>query len=128
MIIFAAYTFTLLAAVVAVFQLALVAGAPWGRLTQGGRHDGTLPPGPRAAAAASAVVTTGLALLLLGRSGALGPAAVVTVGPWAWVVVAVSVMTTVANAITPSAVERRTWLPVAVVMVISSLIVVLGGP
>jgi len=34
------YTFFILGII--AFQVALVAGAPWGHLTQGGRHQGTL--------------------------------------------------------------------------------------
>lgn len=123
----AAYLFALLAAVVAVFQLGLAAGAPWGHLTQGGAHAGRLPAGPRATAGASAVLLAGMAVLVLARAGVLGAGAAHAVGPWAWAAVAVSLATTLANAATPSAKERRTWLPVAIGMAASSLAVVLGA-
>ena len=51
-----AHAFTALTGVVIAFQLALVAGAPWGHLTQGGRVEGPLPIGARAVALASAVL------------------------------------------------------------------------
>ena len=48
--------------------------------------------------------------------------------PWlAWVAVAVSVLAAVLNALSRSAGERRIWVPVAVVMLISSLLVALSG-
>ena len=50
---------------VALFQVALVLGAPWGEYTQGGSTAGSLPAGQRAVAAVSAV-------LLLVMAGALG--------------------------------------------------------
>ena len=43
MIQLAAWTYGSLIAVVIVFQVCLMAGAPWGKLTQGGRVQGALP-------------------------------------------------------------------------------------
>src|SRR6056297_1027025 len=40
MIVVAAWSFAVLAALVVAFQIALAAGAPWGRFTQGGVHTG----------------------------------------------------------------------------------------
>ena len=127
MIQLAAYGFALLAALVAAFQIALVAGAPWGRFTQGGAHAGRLPAVPRAAAGVSAVLIVGMAILVRARSGALGPSAAQAVGPWAWSAVALSFVTLLANAVSPSRVERRTWVPVAAAMAATSLTVALGA-
>jgi hypothetical protein len=44
--------------------------------------------------------------------------------PWLiWLVVAFSAISVVVNTITPSARERRLWAPVALVMLVSSLVV-----
>lgn len=59
--------FTLFTGAVVVFQLALLAGAPWGALTQGGRTSGVLPDGARAVAAFSAVLL--MAFILVVRAG-----------------------------------------------------------
>jgi hypothetical protein len=126
MTVVAAWSFTALAALVVVFQLALVAGAPWGRFTQGGVHAGRLPAPARAAAAASAVVLTGLALLVLARAGLLGDAALAASTPWAWAAVVVSALTTLANAASRSRAERALFLPVALGMLATSLIVLLA--
>jgi hypothetical protein len=126
MTVVAAWSFTVLAALVVAFQLALVAGAPWGRLTQGGVHPGRLPAPARAAAAASAVVLAGLALLVLARAGLLGDAALAASTPWAWAAVVVSALTTLANAASRSRSERALFLPVALGMLATSLIVLLA--
>lgn len=42
--------------VVVLFQVALIAGAPWGQFTQGGRYDGALPVRGRGVALISVVV------------------------------------------------------------------------
>lgn len=123
----AAVSGILLAAVVA-FQVAVVAGAPWGRVTQGGTQEGTLPASGRAVAAISAVILIAFALGLLGRVG-WGPlrghrrlSSVL-----AWIAVAYGVAAVVLNAATPSAAERAIWLPVSVLLLAAELVTVLGS-
>lgn len=111
---------------VAAFQVALVVGAPWGALTQGGVTDGALPATGRVVAAVSAVVVSGFALALLARVG-LGPLARrrwTDVAAWAATVYAV--LAVALNAASPSASERSLWLPVALLLVVSSATTVLG--
>lgn len=114
-------------AVVAAFQLAVVAGAPWGALTQGGNVDGALPAAGRVLAAGSAVVVTVFALVLLARVG-LGP---LRRRRWtdvvAWVAAAYAVVAVVLNAASPSAAERALWLPVALLLAVSTVTAVLGS-
>lgn len=126
MMVIAAWSFAVLAALVVAFQVALAAGAPWGRFTQGGAHEGRLPAPARAAAAASAVVLTGLALLILARAGLLGDGWHAVSMPWAWAAVVVSVLTTLANAASRSRYERAVFLPIALGMSATSLIVLLA--
>jgi hypothetical protein len=91
------------------FQVALAAGAPWGRWAWGGAHEGALPPDLRVASGVAAVVwgaaTVAIAaelprsdraqrLLLRGVSG------VCAVG-------------TVMNLASPSVPERALWAPVS---------------
>lgn len=121
----AAIVYALASAVVVGFQLALAAGAPWGEYAMGGRFPGRFPPAMRAGALIQAVVLALLALVVLDRAGvvALGWA---TAFPWlAWVAVVVSAVSLAMNAASRSAVERRTWVPVALVMLGSSLVVAL---
>jgi hypothetical protein len=115
---FSANVFSVLAAGTTVFQLALVVGAPWGALTQGGRIIGALPPSARAIAALSALLL--LAFVSIVRAHARTdfapryPRAI-------WIVVAYCALGVLANAVTPSPSERALWLPVVILMFASSL-------
>ncbi len=123
MAVIAAWIFVGLAAVVVAFQVALLAGAPWGHLTQGGRRTGRLPTSGRSLAAVSVVVLVAFALVVTARSGVALPAWQPTARYLVWVVVAYGALGVLANAATPSAAERRLWLPVTVVMLAASLVV-----
>ncbi|SMY08468.1 hypothetical protein [Flavimaricola marinus] len=94
------------------FQICLIAGAPWGRLTQGGTHPGALPRAGRLAAAASIFLLAAMALAVMSGAG-LWPYWPVWTG---WTALAVQVLSVVLNWITPSAPERRLWGPVTSVM------------
>lgn len=116
-----------MASVVAIgFQLALAAGAPWGELAMGGRFPGRFPPPMRVLAVVQAATLTGLALVVLDA------ASVVELGwttslPWlAWVPVAFSALSVLVNAISPSPRERRLWVPVGLVLLVSSAVVAIG--
>ena len=119
----AAVIYVVATLVVVGFQLALAAGAPWGEYAMGGRYSGRFPPPMRVAAGVQAVVLGALALVVLDKAG------LVTLGwtaalPWlAWVPVVVSVLSAAMNAATRSPMERRLWLPVAIVMLLSSIVV-----
>ena len=119
----AAVIYALATLVVVGFQLALAAGAPWGEYAMGGRYPGRFPPAMRVAAVVQAVLLGVLALVVLDKAGvvALGWTASF---PWlAWVPVVVSLLSAVMNAATRSRLERRLWLPVAIVMLLSSIVV-----
>lgn len=121
----AAIAYALATAVVVGFQVALAAGAPWGEYAMGGRFPGRFPPAMRAGAVVQAVVLALLALVVMDAAGlvALGWTAAL---PWLiWVPVVVSALSAVMNAATRSAVERRLWFPVALVLLASSLAVAL---
>ena len=121
----AAVFYALATMVVVGFQVALAAGAPWGEYAMGGRIPGRFPPAMRVAAVAQASILGMLALVVLEAAGlvALGWTAAL---PWlVWVPVVVSALSAIMNAATPSRVERRLWLPVALVLLASSLVVAL---
>jgi hypothetical protein len=124
----AGWSFTLLVLLVVGFQVALVAGAPWGHLTQGGAHVGTLPPAGRAIAAASALVLVGIGAVVLIGAGIALPHLRAAVRPWMWAAVAFSGLSVVANAATTSVAERTLWLPVAILLLVASLVVALRSP
>jgi hypothetical protein len=120
----AAFTYAALVAGVIVFQVCLVAGAPWGRITQGGRVEGSLPPSGRIAAALSILV---LAFMAGGVASAAGlpPGWPAWTG---WTALGVQALSTLANWITPSRPERRLWGPVTtVLLVLAAYAVVVGA-
>ena len=122
----AAIIYLCLSVIVILFQAALALGAPWGNLAMGGRHPGRLPPPMRIAALFQMVVLGLLAAVVLSRAGLQFPASFALSTRLIWAVVAFSGLSAVLNIITPSQEERRLWGPVAVVMLLSSLIVALS--
>jgi hypothetical protein len=122
----AALVFALASAIVIGFQLALALGAPWGAYAMGGTYAGRLPTPLRIGALLQAALVGFLVIAVLSDAGIVVPSLAIEL-PWlVGVAVAFSVLSTVLNAITRSPVERRTWLPVAIVLLISSVIVALG--
>lgn len=122
----AAIVFAAVTAGAIAFQIALALGAPWGQYAMGGINRGTLPPVMRVAAVVQALVLALLALAVLSRAG-LVDAPVARDLPWlVWLAVAFSAVSLVLNGISRSPGERRIWVPVALVMLGSSLIVALS--
>lgn len=123
MTVLAAIVFAIAMVGVVGFQVALALGAPWGAYAMGGSFPGRYPPRMRVAAILQAVVLALVGLVVLSHAGLVLPAIAETV-PWlVWLAVALSGVSLVLNAITPSAGERRLWVPVAAVMLFSSLVV-----
>jgi hypothetical protein len=123
----AALVFALVALGVIAFQFALALGAPWGRYAMGGAVPGRFPPRLRVAAVVQAILIALLAVAVLSAAGLVVPDLAVAF-PWlVWVAVAVSALAVVLNAISRSAGERRIWVPVASVLLVSSLLVALDA-
>lgn len=111
----------LLAALVG-FQVALAAGAPWGRAAFGGATE---RPGARlrVVSVIAAVVWAGAAVVVLGRGGVLPvPASGILI----WVVVGLLGLGIIANAATRSHLERAIWLPFSLVATALAVTVALG--
>jgi hypothetical protein len=120
----AAYLYSVLALVVVAFQAALVAGAPWGKLTWGGRYPGKLPRTMRVVALLSGALVVGFAAIVVGRAGLAleGLKSYWRIG--IWIVVAYSLLGVAGNSVTRSRWERVLWLPVTLLMLASSVIAV----
>lgn len=115
------------AVALALFQGALAAGAPWGRLAWGGRHPARLPPGARAGSLAAAVVLLAGAGALLQRGGVVAP--VVDPGLAAGAVGLLTLLfaaSIVGNRLSRSRLERRVMTPVAVTLAVAFLLVALS--
>src|SRR5688572_29575095 len=122
----AAVAFAVVAGGVVAFQLALALGAPWGEYAMGGAYPGRFPPPLRVAAVVQAVVIGLLAVVVLSAAGLVLPDLAAAI-PWlVWVPVVVSAVAVVLNSISRSAGERRIWVPVAMLLLVSSLIVALS--
>ena len=101
------------------FQIALILGAPWGRITQGGQVDGPLPLSGRLIAAVSIVILICMALAILSTAGRWPgwPA-------WtAWAALGMNAVMMILNWITPSVPERRLWGPITTVLFAMALAV-----
>lgn len=120
----AALAFAAVAVVAVAFQLALAGGAPWGEYAMGGRYPGRFPGLMRVAALVQGGVIAVLAVIVLTRGAVLSSP---LDAPWLiWLVVAFSAASLFVNAISRSPGERRLWVPVAIVMLASSVVVALG--
>ena len=111
----------------AVFQLALAAGAPLGRYAWGGQHDGALPARLRSGSAVSIVIYALIAVVALERAGVIDliPGEVVeTVAMW--VIAVYFALGIVMNGISRSKPERYTMTPVVIVLAAVSVILALS--
>lgn len=94
-----------------VFQFALAAGAPWGRAAWGGQNEGVLPLGFRVASGIAAGVWLWILLVVLERFlGKVGRRRTLLV------LAAYTALGVVANAASPSPLERAIWTPYCVAL------------
>lgn len=103
----------------ALFQIALAFGLPFGRLAWGGAHR-VLPGRLRAASFASAAVAlVGLAVVAqaAGRGPELVPLAVL--GPLLWALTALLALSVLANLLGARGLERLHGVPLALVLAVS---------
>ena len=120
-----AIVFTVLTAIVILFQLGLAIGMPWGSASMGGKFPGKYPPKMRIVAIVNIVILSVLAVIVLLRAGLAFPKLLSVSATGIWFVVAFSGIGTVMNTITPSKIERI-WAPVAAIQLITSIIVALS--
>ncbi len=126
-VVIAALIQAVIALGVAVFQIALVAGAPLGEYTMGGQHPGKLPGQFRVTAAVSAIIMVAQSGHYLAQAGILNPAlspgqnAIVN---WFWF--GFAVLGLIVNSISRSKKERNLWVPVLLVSAICTLLVALN--
>ena len=115
-----AILYALIIALVVLFQLCLIFGAPWGQITQGGRYEGPLPVNGRVAALLSVPI-----LICMGASITSAAELVPYWADWtAYAAIAVQALSTTLNWITPSQKERRLWGPITSIMLLLAACVV----
>jgi hypothetical protein len=123
----AAFVFSVTIGLLGLFQLALAAGAPWGRLAWGGGHE-RLPTGYRIGSLVSILVYAVLAVIVLERAGllALLPSPqIASLG--VWIVAGYMALGIVMNAVSRSLPERLVMTPVALVLSIAAALVAFGA-
>ena len=113
--------------VVAVFQLALAAGAPFGRAAWGGTQAGRLPARLRVASLIAVPVWTFAALLVVRRAGHLAGLVPHGAAVWGvWVLTGLFALSALLNAASRSRLERAIWAPFGVVMAVLCFLVARG--
>ena len=115
-----------LLAALAVLQLLVASGLPYGRFVWGGTHR-VLPHGLRVGSAASVLVYAGLAALLLSRAGVLPAGDSTAVIVLTWVVFAFFAASVALNALSRSPAERWTMAPTSLLLAAATLVIALGG-
>lgn len=122
----AAIVLCILLGALAVFQLALVFGAPLGRFAWGGA-DRVLPRSKRIGSVVAIVLYAAFAWVFLMRAG-LAPLVLpeIVVDIATWVIFGYFVLGIALNAISRSKLERYTMTPVTIVLAALALIVALG--
>jgi hypothetical protein len=103
---------------IAVFQLAIVLGAPWGAYTQGGETEGALGTAGRAFAAASCALLLVMATAILARvgEGPLRSAPGRLVTALAWFTTIYCAVAVVLNLASQSSSERAVFAPIAILL------------
>ena len=110
----------------AIFQAALLLGAPLGEFAWGGQQK-KLDPNRRTGSAINIVLYGVFSLLLLARAGFIHSAPLEPILPFAlWMMVAFAAVGVFLNAITRSKKERAVMLPTAIVLFVCQLIVAIG--
>ncbi len=124
----AAAVFSGILAALAVFQVALIAGAPLGHLAWGGQ-DRVLPRQKRIGSVVSVLLYAAFVLLALERVGLidlLPSAADAVVRVLMWIVFAYLVLGIPLNLLSRSKPERYVMTPVVTVLVILALVIALA--
>ena len=120
-----AFALTVVLVALAVFQLALVFGAPLGRFAWGGAHR-VLPARLRVGSAVSIVIYALIDVIAWDRVGAIDvfPAPFSEVAMW--VIFGYFVLGIVMNAISRSKPERNLMVPVSIVLAVLSFLIAMG--
>ena len=108
----------------ALFQIALVFGAPLGEYAFGGQRAGKLPVGFRIASAVSALVLVAIAGHYLAQLGLFSPLLDEAGNAVAnWVIAGFAALAALANNITKSQKEKRLWGGTTIAMLLAAIIV-----
>jgi hypothetical protein len=111
--------FAILTGVLGLFQLGLTLGMPWGEASMGGKFPGKYPPKMRVISLINSFVLGFIGIIVLIKADLLFPQYKSFSNMAINFVVVFSAVAIILNATTP----RKIWLPVAVVLLITIIIV-----
>lgn len=120
-----AFALTVILAALAIFQIALAAGAPWGHFAWGGQHR-VLPRNLRVGSVISILIYALIAFFAWERVGASSVLPEVIAQVAMWVIFAYFAVGIVMNAISRSKPERYTMTPVVLILAVLSLLIAMG--
>jgi hypothetical protein len=109
------------------FQVALAFGAPWGEAAMGGRFPGRFPSRMRIAAVFQAIILIIFGLVVLINGNIILPGLYNVSRIAIWIIVGFFALGTILHIITPSKWERRLWLPVNIILFLSSLVIAMNN-
>ncbi|AFM12313.1 hypothetical protein [Turneriella parva] len=107
---------------VAVFQIFLATGKPWGEYAFGGQNKGVLPRHLRTASIFSCVLVTFFAAVNLAQAGLIQITGFESLFRIAgWVIAGYAVLGTFMNAISRSKPERLLWTPIVALLAVLNI-------
>lgn len=121
----AAWIVVAVLALLAVFQIALALGAPWGAFAWGGQTK-VLPTSLRVGSAGAVLLYAVIAVVVLDRAGEIDVLSDAAASIGAWVVFGFSAVGVLVNAVSRSKPERYTMTPVCLVLAVASFVVATG--
>ncbi|QDP83485.1 hypothetical protein FOH10_14715 [Nocardia otitidiscaviarum] len=123
--VIAAVSFVVVLSVLAVFQVALACGAPWGAFAWGGGRR-VLPARLRIASGMSLLLYAVFALVILDRADVIDILDDSVTRVAAWFIVGFMALGVAANSASRSKPERYVMTPVSLALTVTSLLVALG--
>jgi len=121
-----AYIFIVLMIGAAIYQIALVLGAPYGEFTLGGKYPGKLPSYLRVAALMQALILLVFMIISISRSGIAFTFLYEISEVGIWVVFAFFIIGTILYLLSPSKKERIVMGTINIVALIYALMVAVG--
>jgi len=118
-----AIIFVILSGIIILFQLGLTLGMPWGEASMGGKYPGKYPPKMRVVSFINIFVLSIIGVIVLIKADLILPPLKSFSNTAIYFVVVFSFVATILNLITPSKIERKIWAPVAIILLITSLVV-----
>ncbi|WP_308637352.1 hypothetical protein [Paenibacillus silvisoli] len=116
-----------LLAAIAIFQILLLAGAPLGEYSWGGKHTGVLPPPQRWMSLPAAIILCLMGFVLLIHTNVLSVDAFTSTRGFVWGITIFLGLNTLGNAASKSRKEKVVMTPVSGLCFLMSLTVLIFG-